>query len=167
MSRQISSILPHGLAGVVMVTADQWIKHLVETGMEYHQQIGLLPFFSLFRTHNEGVAFSMLADLGVGGLLALSSLIIGFVLWLASQSRADHRFARAGFTLILAGAVGNLIDRAVLGYVVDYFLFHTESWSFAVFNLADAFITVGAGLVILEEILEWRRSRNAPPPSAD
>ena len=152
---------------MALVALDQWVKHLVETGMEYHQQIGLLPFFSLFRTHNDGVAFSMLSGLGPAGLLALSAVIIGFVLWLASQSKSGHRYARLGFVLIIAGAIGNVIDRALLGYVVDYFLFHTPNWSFAVFNLADTYITVGAGLVILEEVLEWRRSRNVPPPSAD
>ncbi|MCB1383412.1 MAG: signal peptidase II [Notoacmeibacter sp.] len=159
--------MSHALLLVALVALDQWVKHLVETGMEYHQQIGLLPFFSLFRTHNEGVAFSLLEGFGPGGLLALSAVIIGFVLWLAAQSKSGHRFARLGFVMILAGALGNMIDRALLGYVVDYFLFHTPGWSFAVFNLADTWITVGAGLVILEEALDWRRSRQAPPPSAD
>ncbi len=62
-----------------------------------------------------------------------------------------------GFALIVGGAVGNLIDRAVYGHVIDYILFHTPVWSFAVFNLADAFITVGAVAVLLEEFLGWRR----------
>jgi signal peptidase II len=65
--------------------------------------------------------------------------------------------ARAGFALIVGGALGNLIDRSVYGHVIDYILFHTPSWSFAVFNLADAFISVGAVLVILDEFVGWRR----------
>ena len=67
--------------------------------------------------------------------------------------------ARIGFALIIGGALGNLIDRAVYGHVIDYVLFHTPVWSFAVFNLADAFITVGAVLVVVEELLVWRKSR--------
>jgi signal peptidase II len=62
---------------------------------------------------------------------------------------------------VLGGAVGNLIDRAVYGHVIDYVLFHTPVWSFAIFNLADAFISVGAGLVVLEEVLVWWRGRRA------
>lgn len=64
--------------------------------------------------------------------------------------------------MIVGGALGNLVDRTTLGYVVDYIYFHTPSWSFAVFNLADAFITVGAGLVILEEIVGWLRGGHEP-----
>ena len=67
--------------------------------------------------------------------------------------------ARVGFALVIGGAIGNLIDRVRLGHVIDYILFHTPVWSFAVFNLADAFITVGAMLVVLEEFLEARRAR--------
>jgi signal peptidase II len=75
--------------------------------------------------------------------------------------------ARLGFALIVGGAIGNLIDRVTLGYVIDYFLFHTSTWSFAVFNLADAFITVGAGLVVLQEVLDWRRERDTAKATPD
>lgn len=147
----------HGLLAAGLIAVDQWIKHLVETGMAYHEQIDLLPFFALFRTHNTGIAFSLLADFGAGGLIALSIVISAFVLWLAWISGPEQRLAHLGFTLIIAGAVGNLIDRVLLGYVVDYFLFHTPAWSFAVFNLADTWITIGAALVLLEEVRSWRR----------
>jgi hypothetical protein len=66
---------------------------------------------------------------------------------------------RIGFALVLSGAFGNLIDRVWLGYVVDYVLFHLPNWSFAIFNLADAFITVGAILIVLEEFIGWRREK--------
>ena len=148
----------HSLLAAGLIALDQWIKHLVETGMGYHEQIDLLPFFALFRTHNTGVAFSLLADFGAGGLIALSLVISCFVLWLAWMSGPEQRLAHLGFALIIAGAIGNLIDRVLLGYVVDYFLFHTPAWSFAVFNLADTWITIGAGLVLLEEVLSWRRA---------
>ena len=69
-----------------------------------------------------------------------------------------------GGSLVIGGALGNLIDRAVFGYVIDYFLFHTPVWSFAVFNLADAAITVGVGLIILDELLAWRRDRAVEKP---
>ena len=80
----------------------------------------------------------------------------------AGRPVPEHGHGGQELTLILSGAFSNnLIDRALLGYVVDYVLFHTPVWSFAVFNLADAFITVGAGMVILEELLVWRREAKA------
>ncbi len=142
---------------------DQWIKHLVETGMAMHEMIDLLPFLALFRIHNTGIAFSMFAGMSHLVLIALAVAVILFVTVLAWRTEPGRWIARLGFALILSGAVSNnLIDRLFLGYVVDYVLFHTPVWSFAVFNLADAFITVGAGLVILDEILVWRRERGAP-----
>jgi len=149
------------LVAIIAVGLDQWIKHLVETGMEMHQQIDILPFLALYRVHNTGIAFSMLSASGDAVLIVLALAVVGFVVWLAARTRPEQLAARLGFALIIAGAVGNLIDRVFLGYVVDYVLFHVGSWSFAVFNLADAFITVGAGLVLLQEFIEWRRERTA------
>lgn len=149
---------------VVAVALDQWVKYLVETRLELHEKVDVLPFIALFRTYNTGIAFSMLSWFGDKGLIVVTLLVAAFILVLAWRSDPAQIFARLGFTLILGGAVGNLIDRVIYGHVVDYVLFHTPVWSFAVFNLADAFITVGAGLVILEEFLIWRRGRS---PSAD
>ena len=150
-------LLIYGAIGAAVVVADQIIKQMVEAGMEMHEQIILLPFLSLFRTHNTGVAFSMFAGADDWRLIGLVVAVLAFIAWLAWKSAAHQWIARIGFALILGGAVGNLIDRATLGYVVDYVLFHTPTWSFAVFNLADAAITVGAGLVILQEVVDWRR----------
>lgn len=143
------------------VALDQWIKTLVEARLAMHEQIDILPFFALFRTYNTGVAFSMFSEAGDLPLIVLSVVVIAFVLYLASRSHPGQAFARLGFALIIGGAIGNLIDRSLLGYVIDYFLFHTPVWSFAIFNLADAAITVGAGLIILDELLAWRRDRAA------
>lgn len=144
---------------ILAVLIDQGIKYLVESRMFYGQQIDLLPFLALFRTHNEGIAFSMLAWLHDGGLIAITLAVIAFVLYLWWTNASERVFARYGFALVIGGAIGNLIDRVMHGYVVDYVLFHLPTWSFAVFNLADAFITIGAGLIILEEFLGWRRER--------
>lgn len=143
---------------VVAIALDQWIKRLVETGLVMHERVELLPFLSLYRTYNTGVAFSMFSSVGDKGLIVLSLAVIAFVLYLAMRSAPRQWLSRAGFALIIGGAVGNLIDRAVYGHVIDYILFHTPVWSFAVFNLADAFITVGAGLVLIDEFLAWRRT---------
>ncbi|QDZ02184.1 signal peptidase II [Nitratireductor mangrovi] len=143
-------------AGIVL---DQWIKGLVTQNMTLHEQIDLLPFLALFYAHNYGIAFSLFSSLGDLSLIIMTSGVVLFILWLASRTDQSQLAARLGFALIVAGALGNLIDRVTLGYVVDYVLFHTPNWSFAVFNLADAMITVGAGLVLLEEFFAWRRQR--------
>ncbi|MBZ9653906.1 signal peptidase II [Phyllobacterium lublinensis] len=147
----------------IAVISDQIIKYLVETGMDYQQQIDLLPFLALFRVHNDGIAFSMLSGLHDAALIGLTVVVIGFVSYLWWTTARDRWISRTGFALIIGGAIGNLIDRSLHGYVVDYILFHLPSWSFAVFNLADAYISIGAALVVMEEFLGWlreRRSRN-------
>lgn len=141
----------------VAVILDQIIKWLVETRLVYEELVPMLPFLGLYRTWNEGIAFSYFSGLPDTWLVVLTVLIIGFVLYLWSRAPHEHLYARIGFALIIGGAIGNLIDRALLGYVVDYVLFHTPVWSFAVFNLADAFISIGAALIVLQEVLDWRR----------
>jgi len=124
-------------------------------------QIDLLPFFALYHTRNTGIAFSFLSGMSDTVMVIFTGAVMVFIGWLALRTERHQWIARLGFALLLGGALGNIIDRAMLGYVVDYFLFHTPSWSFAVFNLADVFITIGAGLVILQEFLDWRRGAPA------
>lgn len=152
-------LLAYGVVVAAATALDQWIKLLVETRLDMHLPVQVLPFLSLYRTHNTGIAFSMLDDFGSVGLIAVTVAVIGLVAFIASRTDPAQRLARLGFALIVGGALGNLIDRVWNGHVVDYVLFHLPSWSFAIFNLADAFITVGAGLVILDEFLLWRRER--------
>ena len=135
------------------------VELLVETRLPFQQPVDFIPFISLYRTWNQGIAFSMLWGLNDVALIAITLGITGFVAWLASRTPVEKISARLGFVLIVAGAIGNLIDRSVFGHVVDYILFHTETWSFAVFNLADAYISVGAALIILQEIIDWRQDR--------
>jgi signal peptidase II len=143
----------------VAVILDQIIKWLVETRLVYEELVPVLPFLGLYRTWNEGIAFSYFSGLPDVWLVFLTVIIIGFVLYLWSQAPTSHLYSRIGFALIIGGAIGNLIDRALLGYVVDYVLFHTPVWSFAVFNLADAFISIGAALILFQEVIDWRRGR--------
>ncbi len=160
----MKSLTPYALLVLVAILLDQWIKHLVETGLEWQQPVEILPFLALYRTYNTGIAFSMLSSFGDTGLIVVAVAVVAFVLYLAARTAPGQFLSRAGFALIVGGALGNLIDRAVYGHVIDYILFHTPRWSFAVFNLADAFITVGAALVLLDEFVAWRRQ---PRPSDD
>jgi signal peptidase II len=152
-------VVSYGLVAILAVVLDQAIKFFVETTMAMHEPIPVLPFLALYRTHNTGIAFSMMSDFGSVGLAVVTLAVTFFVLWIAAKTDPAQKLARLGFALIIGGAIGNLIDRVWLGYVVDYVLFHLPSWSFAVFNLADVFISVGASLVILDEVIVWWRGR--------
>lgn len=164
---KLRGLLPYAAVVVVAVAADQWIKHLVEAYLPMQEAIDLLPFLALYRTYNTGVAFSLFSSVGDIGLLVIAAAVILFILYLASRTEPGNWIARTGFALIVGGALGNIIDRATYGHVVDYILFHTPVWSFAVFNLADALITVGAVLVVIEEFLIWRSGRKPTGPSGD
>ncbi|MGE3304510.1 MAG: signal peptidase II [Rhizobiaceae bacterium] len=149
------------IALLVAVGIDQWIKFWVETNLPLQVPEPFLPYISLYRTYNTGIAFSLLRSVGDTGLIVVSLLIIGFVSYLALRSAPGLGLARFGFVLIIGGALGNLVDRIVYGHVIDYVMFHTDNWSFAIFNLADAFISVGAALVVIEELIVWWRGPRA------
>ena len=157
----LKTVLGFGAVAVLAAFLDQGVKQWVEAALPFGEMVPVLPFLALFRTYNTGVAFSMFSGSGALGLFVLSVLVVGFVLYLASRTDGHQRLSRLGFALVVGGALGNLFDRAIHGHVIDYVLFHTPVWSFAVFNLADAFITVGAGLVLLDEILLMRRGKPA------
>jgi len=151
-------IFPILLVGL-LVGLDQWSKYLVETNLEYGVPVEVAPFFAFFRTYNDGVSFSMFSGFGVTGLIAMSTTVLAIVLWIWSKTERGRLLAHLGFALITAGAIGNLIDRAMLGVVIDFIQFHTDNWSFAIFNVADAYISVGVGAIVLDELLAWMNSR--------
>lgn len=155
----LSRVMPMAGLTALLVGADQAVKFLVERHLPFHELVPVMPFFGLYRTWNEGIAFSMLSGLHDTGLIVITLIVALFVLYLWRRSPPERWIAHLGFGLILGGAAGNLIDRAVYGHVVDYLLFYTQTWSFAVFNLADAFITCGAGLIVLDEIIAAIREK--------
>lgn len=132
---------------------DQIAKLLVEWYLPMHELVPVMPMLGLYRTHNLGVAFSLLSGLDGWLIVGLRVVIVIFVVSMWRRSGPEHHFAHLGFAMIIAGALGNIIDRLVYGHVVDYILFYTQTWSFAVFNLADSLITVGAIFVIADEVL--------------
>lgn len=147
---------------VAIVMIDQLSKWLTETFLPLQELVDVLPFLGLYRTYNYGVAFSMLSGFGRWPLVLMTVAIMGFVIWLW-RSLPDQRYmSELGFALVLGGALGNLIDRIGLGYVVDMIFFHLPQidFQFAVFNLADTFITLGAFAIIIDEVMVWRQSRS-------
>ena len=136
---------------------DQAMKFAVEGFLPFQEAVPVMPMLALYRTYNYGVAFSMLSGMEGWFIVTLRLFVVGFVIWLWHQTPKARGLAHAGYAFIIAGAFGNLIDRALFGYVIDYVLFHTATWSFAVFNLADSFITIGAVLVVFDELVLLRR----------
>ena len=153
----LSRPLPVAIFIVLALILDQAVKMAVEASLPMHEAVAVLPMLALYRTYNYGVAFSMLSGMDGWFIVGLRLVVVAFVIWLWRQTPKARGIAHAGYALIIAGALGNLIDRFLFGYVIDYILFYTETWSFAVFNLADSFITIGAGLVILDEVLMYRK----------
>jgi len=143
----------------LLVGFDQFSKYLVETRLEYQVPVEVMPFLAFFRTYNDGVSFSMLSGFGATGLIVVSLVVLIVVLWIWSGVERTRTLAHLGFSLICAGAIGNLVDRSTLGMVVDFIQFHTANWSFAIFNVADIYISVGVGAIILDEFLAWRNSK--------
>ena len=158
--RKILYLLVLALIGV-----DQLSKWLAESHLPFHQSVEILPFFSLYLTYNTGVAFSLLSGFGSTGLVLLTLVITGFMLFLWRRVPADQQLASLGFSLVIAGALGNLIDRVTQGHVIDFFLFHTQTWAFAVFNVADSYITLGAVAIIIEELLLLRSKPSKSDPN--
>jgi signal peptidase II len=148
-------ILPWLGLAAVLVVADQAGKLLVLARFAPGESLPVTFFFNLVLVYNKGAAFSFLA--GADGwqtplLIGIAVLASGIVLWMLWIG-PSRRVLDAGLSLILGGAIGNLIDRIAYGKVVDFLSFHAYGWSFPAFNVADSAITIGAGLLILESFL--------------
>jgi signal peptidase II len=150
----------------LIVVLDQATKLIVEHTLFYGQRISVLPFFDLTLIYNRGAAFSFLAQ-GSGWqrwfLSAIAVLAIVFILWLMKTQAQQSRRLMLALSLILAGAIGNLIDRLAYGHVVDFVLIYWHPWYYPAFNVADSAITVGAILVIWDEWQRWRQGRKGKP----
>jgi signal peptidase II len=149
--------------GVAVIVLDQWTKSLIVERFEEFGGVVLLPVLQLMRLHNEGAAFSFLSNAGgwqrwvfVGLGVAVSA---GILVWLRRLPPKGQSLLAAGLSLILGGALGNVIDRVLLGHVVDFIRVHYEDHYFPAFNVADSAISIGAALIILDNLLELDRTR--------
>jgi signal peptidase II len=148
---------------VVVMALDQWTKSLIVDRFEEFDKVVLLPVLELMRLHNEGAAFSFLSTAGgwqrwvfVGLGVVVSAAIL---VWLRRLPPKGQGLLAAGLSLILGGALGNVIDRVLLGHVIDFIRVHWGEHYFPAFNVADSAITIGAALVILDNLLEFDRTR--------
>ena len=149
-----------GLAFVILLV-DQFTKVLIVGFYQLGDSTVVTSFFNVVRWHNTGAAFSFLA--GSAGwqrwfFTTIGVLAAALILWLLKSHSGQKLFAFA-LACILGGAIGNVIDRLLYGYVVDFLNFHWKHWHFPAFNVADSAITLGAACLILDELLRVRRGR--------
>jgi len=146
---------------LAVILLDQLTKTLISGTFELNDSHTLTSFFNLVRAHNTGAAFSFLA--GADGwqrwfFIGLGAVAAVFIVWLLARHGGQRLFGWA-LALILGGALGNVIDRLIHGHVVDFIQVHYANSYFPSFNVADSAITVGAALLILDEIMRVRRAR--------
>ena len=149
----------------LLIIADQVSKGWIEARYLLGESTPVLPVLDIVRLHNPGAAFSFLAGAGGWQRWFLSALAVavslGILWWLRQMHAGRERLLAVSFALILAGALGNVIDRIEHGYVVDFIHAHWGGAYFPAFNIADMAISVGAGLMLLDAFLDWRRGRAA------
>lgn len=149
-----------GLAFIILI-ADQFTKVLILGYYHLGDSTYVTSFFNIVRVHNSGAAFSFLA--GASGWQRWFFTVIGlvavlFILWML-KSHPGQRLFSFSMACILGGAIGNVIDRLLHGYVIDFLDFHYASAHFPAFNVADSAISIGAACLILDELLRVRRGR--------
>jgi signal peptidase II len=139
--------------GVVLL--DQAVKAAVRPRLDLFDSVTVIPgFFSLTRVHNTGAAFGLMNALDIPFKTAVMALVqttalVGLAVYAASLA-PGQRLTRIGLSFVIGGALGNLIDRVYAGYVLDFFDFYWRGWHFWAFNIADASITIGVALMILD-----------------
>ena len=153
------------LLSVLVVLADQASKYYITQHFGEFEHITLLPVLDVTRMHNVGAAFSFLASasgwqrwvfIGLAGVVS-----VGIIVCLLRLKERAHLLLACGLALVLGGALGNVIDRIRLGYVIDFIHFHWDRAYFPAFNVADSAITVGAACLLLDALIEGRRKPDA------
>ncbi len=136
---------------LLLIVLDQLTKQLVHQQMALYDSIDLLPFFNLTYVRNYGAAFSFLSDAGGWQRWFFTGIAVGIsvviAIWMSRLNRSQTKLSLA-LSLVLAGAIGNLIDRSVYGYVIDFFHLYYQNWHYPAFNIADSVICIGAALLI-------------------
>jgi len=149
------------------IVLDQLTKKIAEAELLLHKPVAVFPSFNFTLMYNKGAAFSFLSEAGGWQrifFVSLSSAIsIFLVFWLKQitqdEKQKNNQLIQIAIALILGGAIGNLIDRALTGEVVDFIQVYYSTYYFPAFNIADSAITLGAGLLILDMLLEAKRKK--------
>ncbi len=144
----------------LVLAFDQASKQLIELNFALYESMELLPFLNITLVYNEGAAFSFLSDQDgwQRWLFMLLALVVTVVLvgWV-KRLRQEERAIAISLTLVIGGAVGNLVDRVLYGHVIDFIDFYYGQWHWPAFNVADSAITVGVALMLLDVLFSKDR----------
>jgi len=144
---------------LIVVVLDQISKQLVENSLLVFETIPLLPFLNLTLVYNEGAAFSFLSDQGGWQrwlfVVLAATVTLVLIFWLQRLQRTDRWLALA-LSLIIGGAVGNLLDRLIFGHVIDFIDLYYNQWHWPAFNIADSAISVGVVLILIDAFFGHR-----------
>ena len=147
---------------VVVIVFDQLTKYIASTSLEMYQPIAVMPMFNWTLMHNPGAAFSFLADQGgwQRWFFAVIAIVVSVVIVLWIKRLEQHeKWQAIALALILGGAIGNVIDRIWLGYVVDFIQVYYQQWYWPAFNIADSAISIGVVMIIIDSIREYRAEK--------
>ncbi|MBP1149396.1 MULTISPECIES: signal peptidase II [unclassified Methylocaldum] len=139
----------------LVVGLDQLTKQLIDRSMELYESVGLLPFFQLTYLRNQGAAFSFLSQAGGWQrwfFIGLAVIASGAICYWLSRLGKGQRWEAAAWALVLGGALGNLIDRIIYGYVIDFLDVFYGEWHWPAFNVADSAITIGVAMLLIDSV---------------
>jgi len=159
-TRRNASLAPWLGIAVAVILVDQLTKAMIVAALQLGDARTVTPFFDIVRAHNRGAAFSFLNDASGWQrwfFVALGVAAAAFIVWLLRRHGGQRLFGWA-LALILGGALGNVVDRLVHGHVIDFLQVHWKSHYFPSFNVADSAITIGAAMLILDELRRVRRA---------
>jgi len=142
---------------LVVVFLDQYTKFLISSQLDLYQVVKIMPSFQFHLMHNRGAAFSFLSEAAGWQRWFFTAIAIGvsiFILFWLKRLTNKERWMAIALCLILGGAAGNVLDRIVFGYVVDFVEIYYGSWSWPAFNIADSAITAGATMAIIDALRE-------------
>ncbi|GMR16680.1 MAG: signal peptidase II [Gammaproteobacteria bacterium] len=147
---------------VVVVILDQLSKYIASTSLVLYKPVAVMPMFNWTLMHNTGAAFSFLHDAGgwQRWFFAVLAIVVSIVIVLWIKRLQQHEKLQAiALALILGGAIGNVIDRVWLGYVVDFIQVYYQQWYWPAFNIADSAISIGVAMIIIESVREYFSER--------
>lgn len=148
------------LIALIVFLVDQGIKYLIATRLELYEQIPVIgDFFVITSSRNRGAAFGILQDQLWFFIIVTSLVVIGIIWYMRKVTTEGRKLLPVALALVLGGALGNFIDRLVMGEVVDFLQFTFGTYTFPIFNIADSCIVIGVGLIILDTILDGKREQ--------
>lgn len=168
MKNEVTYRVVYFLIALIVFLVDQGTKYVIATGLTIGEQIPVIGDFFLITSHrNRGAAFGILQDQRWFFIVVTSVVVIGIIWYLQKVKNQPNKLLPTALSLVLGGAVGNFLDRAVSGEVVDFLQFNFGTYTFPIFNVADSCIVVGVALIILDSLLEIRREKQTSPANQE